>query len=121
MDQRDADHGSSPVVLGSGKRLFAAGAVPSALRLVSSTVSGTGVVMGIYDPAGAAVTRSFGARDHVHHPGRRRTFVAEQRSTSDEATALPSTSQTSHNPNPRRPPPAERVAVATTSGDRLGH
>jgi dihydrofolate reductase len=50
-----------PVVLGSGKRLFADGAIPSSLRLVSSTVSGTGVVMGTYEPAGELVTGSFGA------------------------------------------------------------
>jgi dihydrofolate reductase len=50
-----------PVVLGSGKRLFADGTIPSALRLVSSTVSGTGVVMGTYEPAGELVTGSFGA------------------------------------------------------------
>jgi dihydrofolate reductase len=50
-----------PVVLGSGKRLFADGTIPAALRLVSSTVSGTGVVMGTYEPAGEVVTGSFGA------------------------------------------------------------
>ena len=50
-----------PVVLGSGKRLFADGTIPSALRLVTSTVSGTGVVMGTYEPAGEVVTGSFGA------------------------------------------------------------
>jgi dihydrofolate reductase len=50
-----------PVVLGSGKRLFADGTIPSALRLLSSTVSGTGVVMGTYEPAGEVVTGSFGA------------------------------------------------------------
>jgi dihydrofolate reductase len=50
-----------PVVLGSGKRLFADGTIPSALRPVSSTVSGTGVVMGTYEPAGEVVTGSFGA------------------------------------------------------------
>jgi dihydrofolate reductase len=49
-----------PVVLGSGKRLFADGTIPSALRLVSSTVSSSGVVMGTYEPAGEVVTGSFG-------------------------------------------------------------
>lgn len=48
-----------PVVLGTGKRLFAGGTVPSALRLVDSTVSGTGVVIGTYEPAGAVSTGSF--------------------------------------------------------------
>ncbi len=41
-----------PVVLGSGKRLFADGVVPSGLTLVDSVVSTTGVVIGTYEPAG---------------------------------------------------------------------
>lgn len=48
-----------PVVIGSGKRLFADGTVPSALRLVDSRVSTTGVVIGTYQPAGEIVTGSF--------------------------------------------------------------
>jgi dihydrofolate reductase len=48
-----------PVVLGSGKRLFADGAVPARLKLVDSTVSTTGVVIGTYQPAGEIVTGSF--------------------------------------------------------------
>jgi dihydrofolate reductase len=51
-----------PVVIGSGKRLFADGAVPSGLKLVDNKVSTTGVVMGTYEPAGEIVTGSF-ARD----------------------------------------------------------
>ena len=50
---------SFPVVIGSGKRLFADGTVPAALRLVDSQVSTTGVVMGTYEPAGEIVTGSF--------------------------------------------------------------
>jgi dihydrofolate reductase len=41
-----------PVVLGSGKRLFEAGAKPGALRLVASGTSPSGVVMSTYVPAG---------------------------------------------------------------------
>ena len=48
-----------PLVIGSGKRLFSDGAIPSALKLVDSKVSTTGVVMGTYDPAGEIVTGSF--------------------------------------------------------------
>jgi dihydrofolate reductase len=48
-----------PVVIGSGKRLFADGAIPGALRLLDSTVSTTGVVIGAYEPAGELVTGSF--------------------------------------------------------------
>ena len=48
-----------PVVVGSGRRLFADGAIPAALKLVDSTVSSTGVVIGTYEPAGELVTGSF--------------------------------------------------------------
>ena len=48
-----------PLVIGSGKRLFADGTIPAALKLVDSTVSATGVVMGTYEPAGEIVTGSF--------------------------------------------------------------
>jgi len=48
-----------PAVLGSGKRLFADGAVPAGLKLVDHQVSTTGVVIGTYEPAGEIVTGSF--------------------------------------------------------------
>jgi dihydrofolate reductase len=48
-----------PLVIGSGKRLFADGTIPAALELVESTVSSTGVVIGTYRPAGEVVTGSF--------------------------------------------------------------
>ena len=48
-----------PLVIGSGKRLFSEGTVPSGLQLVESKVSTTGVVMGTYEPAGEIVTGSF--------------------------------------------------------------
>jgi dihydrofolate reductase len=48
-----------PVVIGWGKRLFAEGAIPAGLKLVDSTVSSTGVVIGTYEPAGELVTGSF--------------------------------------------------------------
>jgi dihydrofolate reductase len=47
-----------PVVIGSGKRLFSEGTVPSGLKLVDSKVSSTGVVIGTYEPAGELVTGS---------------------------------------------------------------
>ncbi len=50
-----------PVVLGEGKRLFASGAAPSALRLVSSSTSSTGVVITRYVSAGNVVTGTFAA------------------------------------------------------------
>jgi dihydrofolate reductase len=50
---------SFPVVVGSGKRLFEAGTIPAAFKLVDSEVSTTGVVIGTYEPAGEIVTGSF--------------------------------------------------------------
>jgi dihydrofolate reductase len=48
-----------PVVLGGGKRLFETGARPSALRLVASKISATGVVMNTYVPVGDVQPGSF--------------------------------------------------------------
>lgn len=48
-----------PLVLGSGKRLFADGTIPSVLRLEDSAVSSTGVVMSTYVAGGEVVTGSF--------------------------------------------------------------
>ena len=48
-----------PVVIGSGKRLFSDGTVPAGLRLVDSTVSTTGVMIGTYEPAGEIPIGSF--------------------------------------------------------------
>ena len=48
-----------PVVIGTGKRLFDHGTVPVALRLVSSTVSTTGVIITTYEPAGELKVGSF--------------------------------------------------------------
>lgn len=50
-----------PVVVGSGKRLFAEGAIPAGLKLLDSRVSTTGVVISTYEPAGELVTGSFAA------------------------------------------------------------
>ena len=48
-----------PLIIGSGKRLFSDGTIPSALKLVDSKTSTTGVVIGTYEPAGRIVTGSF--------------------------------------------------------------
>jgi dihydrofolate reductase len=48
-----------PVVLGRGKRLFGEAARPSALRLVRSQVSDSGVVMSVYVPDGEIGAGSF--------------------------------------------------------------
>ncbi|MGW3348335.1 dihydrofolate reductase family protein [Nonomuraea rubra] len=41
-----------PVVLGSGKRLFEPGRTATAMRLVESRTTGSGCIVGIYQPAG---------------------------------------------------------------------
>ena len=48
-----------PVVLGRGKRLFEAAAKPSAMRLIKSQVSTTGVLLTTYVPAGTVQAGSF--------------------------------------------------------------
>jgi dihydrofolate reductase len=48
-----------PVVLGSGKRLFADGAIPAGLKVDAVKTSTTGVVIAIYERAGAIKSRSF--------------------------------------------------------------
>jgi dihydrofolate reductase len=50
-----------PAVIGSGKRLFADGTMPSGLRLVDHKVSTTGVVMGTWEPAGEIAIGTFAA------------------------------------------------------------
>jgi dihydrofolate reductase len=47
-----------PVVIGTGKRLFGAGAIPSALKLVRCHTSGSGVTISIYRRAGSLKTAS---------------------------------------------------------------
>jgi dihydrofolate reductase len=65
-----------PVVLGRGKRLFGDAARPSALRLVRSQTSATGVVLSTYVPAGDIQPGSF-ATDAPSAPEqvRRRTMA----------------------------------------------
>jgi len=54
---------SYPVVIGSGKRLFADGAVPAALKLVDSKTTGTGIVINTYQPAGPLEYGEVGLED----------------------------------------------------------
>ena len=49
-----------PVVLGSGKRLFGEGGMPRSLEVLSSSVSGTGVVITRYASVGEVRTGTFG-------------------------------------------------------------
>jgi dihydrofolate reductase len=52
-----------PVVLGAGKRLFAGGAVPAALRLTESRTTSAGTVIAVYAFAGRPSYGSFALED----------------------------------------------------------
>jgi dihydrofolate reductase len=55
-----------PVVLGSGKRLFADGTIPAGLKLAQTQTSSTGVVIGTYARAGAIEYGSFALDERGH-------------------------------------------------------
>jgi dihydrofolate reductase len=48
-----------PVVLGAGRRLFADGARPAAMRLVDSRTTGAGVIVAVYERAGEPTYGTF--------------------------------------------------------------
>lgn len=52
-----------PVLLGSGKRLFAEGTIPNGLRLVDTTTSTTGVAIQTYERAGKLEYGSYALED----------------------------------------------------------
>ncbi|MCY1158666.1 MAG: dihydrofolate reductase [Citricoccus sp.] len=51
-----------PLLLGSGKRLFAEGTIPAGLRLTEHGVSESGVIMATYERSGPVATGSFTER-----------------------------------------------------------
>ena len=67
-----------PVVLGRGKRLFSETAKPSALRLVRSQVSTTGVVMSTYVPSGDIQPGSFPSAEPSEKELARRNKMANE-------------------------------------------
>jgi len=67
-----------PVVLGRGKRLFGETARPSALRLVRSQVSTTGVVMSTYVPGGDIQPGSFASAEPSERELARRKKMANE-------------------------------------------
>ena len=67
-----------PVVLGRGKRLFSETARPSALRLVRSQVSTTGVVMSVYVPGGDIQLGTFGSVEPSEKELARREKMANE-------------------------------------------
>jgi dihydrofolate reductase len=50
-----------PLTLGSGKRLFAGGAIPAAFKLTESLVAPNGVIVVNYERAGAITTGTYGS------------------------------------------------------------
>jgi len=65
-----------PVVLGSGKRLFAAGATPAGLKIVDVVTSSTGVVITTYERAGEIKYGSFALEEPSGAELERRSTVA---------------------------------------------
>lgn len=59
-----------PVVLGQGRRLFADGTKPAAMRLLDSKTTSTGVTVNVYRPAGEPTHGSFEAADSATITGR---------------------------------------------------
>ena len=67
-----------PVVLGRGKRLFSETAKPSALRLVRSQISPSGVVMSVYVPSGDVRPGSFASAEPSEKELARRKKMANE-------------------------------------------
>ena len=99
-----------PVVLGRGKRLFGEGARPSALRLLRSSVSGTGVVMSVYAPDGDVRPGSFVVGEPSERELVRREKMADELRSGEEAVREMCM-------NDRRPPVG--VAHVVLETDRL--
>ena len=67
-----------PLVLGSGKRLFADGAIPVGLRLVDSKTSSTGVVIATYQRAGEIEYGSFALEEPTDAEVERRRQLSDR-------------------------------------------
>ena len=66
-----------PLVLGTGKRLFADGTIPGGLRLVDSNASTTGVLMATYERAGEVEYGTFALAEPSDAELERRRLAAE--------------------------------------------
>ncbi len=66
-----------PVLLGSGKSIFDRPAEPLSLKLADSFVSKTGVVIGVYEPAGDVQTGTFETKEPSSEELERREKMAE--------------------------------------------
>ena len=68
-----------PVVLGKGKRLFGSGMPAAAMKLVSSSVSTTGVIIAAYEPAGEVPLGTFELPNPSDAELKRRARMARER------------------------------------------
>ena len=66
-----------PLMLGTGKRLFANGTIPAGLRLVDSKTSTTGVIMATYERAGDINRGSFALEEPTEAEVERRRRLAD--------------------------------------------
>jgi dihydrofolate reductase len=66
-----------PVLLGTGKSIFDGAVEPSSLKLADSFVSKTGVVIGVYEPAGDVQTGTFETKEPSSEELERREKMAE--------------------------------------------
>jgi dihydrofolate reductase len=66
-----------PVLLGTGKSIFDRPVEPSSLKLADSFVSKTGVVIGVYEPAGDVQTGTFETKEPSKEELERREKMAE--------------------------------------------
>ncbi|HLF33958.1 MAG TPA: dihydrofolate reductase family protein [Cyclobacteriaceae bacterium] len=67
-----------PVMIGTGKRLFAEGSKAQGLKLVDSKVSSTGVIISTYEPAGDLVMGSFVLDEPTEAELKRRRRLKEE-------------------------------------------
>lgn len=67
-----------PLVLGTGKRLFAEGAIPAGLKVVDSAVTGSGAVGVVYERAGAIEYGSFALDEPTDAEVARREKLARE-------------------------------------------
>ena len=67
-----------PLLLGTGKKLFGGGEVPTSLRLADSKVASTGVVIATYERAGEIEYGSFAREEPTPEEVERRQRLAEE-------------------------------------------
>ncbi|HEX2026404.1 MAG TPA: dihydrofolate reductase family protein [Nitriliruptorales bacterium] len=72
-----------PVLLGTGRRLFAGGTIPAGLKLVDTAVSSTGVVISTYERAGDIPYGSFALEEPTEAEAERRRRLSQNEGPTD--------------------------------------